>query len=505
MELDQFVSELQKSISVFTPEVTLAVTLMVALLADVIFKKEKNIAGIVAIIGFVVTAIFMFGQESTQPQQAFANMMAIDPFAQFFKYLILISSFVVVLMSFFYKELYTAGRSQGEYYSLIVGMTFGMFLLAGANNLLMIYLSVEIMSISSYILAGYTKEIKRASEASLKYVIYGAVSSGIMIYGISILFGLTGSLDLAGINEYMQYHDVNNLALLLASLMIIAGIGYKISAVPFHFWTPDVYEGAPITITAYLSVASKAAGFALLIRFLKAAFIDSSAGDGELWFMLSAVDWQFIIAVLSVLTMTLGNLVAIWQNNLKRLLAYSSIAHAGYLLMGVVVMDDVGVAAVLIYFLMYLFMNLGAFLVVMLLANKIGSEDLEDYAGIGYRAPVLGVSMVIFLISLTGLPPTAGFIGKLYIFTAVINAGSEWLWLAVVGVLNAVISLFYYVKIFRNMFVRGVDQEEKETYTFHPLAIALLMALVIPTLLFGIYFGPIIDWANNSVGIFLGN
>ena len=505
MELNQFVSELQKSISVFTPEVTLVVTLMVALLADIIFKKAKNIAGIIALVGFAVTAIFMFDQECGLQHNAFTSMIAIDPFAKFFKYLILISSFVVVLMSFFYKELYTKGRTQGEYYSLIIGMTFGMFLLAGANNLLMIYLAIEVMSISSYILAGYTKEIKRASEASLKYVIYGAVSSGIMIYGMSILFGLTGSLDLAGINAYLQVNDVSNVALLLSSLMIIAGIGYKISAVPFHFWTPDVYEGAPITITAYLSVASKAAGFALLIRFLKAAFISDASGDSEMWFMLNQVDWQFIIAVLAVLTMTLGNLVAIWQTNLKRLLAYSSIAHAGYLLMGVVVMDDVGVAAVLIYFLMYLFMNLGAFFVVMLLANKIGSEDIEDYVGIGYRAPILGVSMVIFLISLTGLPPTAGFIGKLYIFTAVLNAGSEWLWLAVVGVLNAVVSLFYYVKIFRNMFLRGMDQEDAENYSFHPLAIVLLMALVIPTLLFGIYFGPIVNWANNSVGIFLGN
>jgi len=505
MELNQFVSELQQSISVFTPEVSLAATLMVALLADVIFKKAKNIAAIIALIGFVVTAIFMFGQECGQQQQAFSNMIAIDPFAQFFKYLILLTSFIIVLMSFFFKELYSESRTQGEYYSLIVAMTFGMFLLVGANNLLMIYLSIEVMSISSYILAGYTKEIKRSSEASLKYVIFGAVSSGIMIYGMSILFGLTGSLDLAGINAYLQVNDVSHTAVLISGLMIIAGIGYKISAVPFHFWTPDVYEGAPITITAYLSVASKAAGFALLIRFLKAAFISDVSGESELWFMLSTIDWQFIIAILAVLSMTIGNLVALWQNNLKRLLAYSSIAHAGYLLMGVVVMDDIGVAAVLIYFVMYLLMNLGAFLVVMLLANKIGSEELDDYVGLGYKAPILGVSMVVFLVSLTGLPPTAGFIGKFYIFAAVLNAGSEWYWLAIVGVLNSVVSLFYYVKIIRDMYIKGVEKENESSFEFHPLATALVLALAIPTLIFGIYFGPIIDWANNSVGIFLGN
>jgi NADH-quinone oxidoreductase subunit N len=280
-------------------------------------------------------------------------------------------------------------------------MTLGMFLLSSSSNLIMMYLSIEIMSLSSYVLAGYTKEIKRASEASLKYVIYGAVSSGIMIYGISIIFGLTGSLNLYEINTFLANNDVNLWALLIPTLMIIAGIGYKISAVPFHFWTPDVYEGAPVTITALLSVASKAAGFAMLIRFVKIGFIDSAAG-GEYWTTLH-LDWQHIIALLSVLTMTLGNLVALWQTNVKRLLAYSSIAHAGYMLMGLVVMNDAGVAAILIYFFMYLFMNLGAFYFVLLIANKTGSENIEDYQGLGYKAPRISVCMVIFLISLTGL------------------------------------------------------------------------------------------------------
>jgi NADH-quinone oxidoreductase subunit N len=384
-------------------------------------------------------------------------------------------------------------------------MTFGMFLLSESINLIMVYLSLETMSISSYILAGYTKEIKRASEASLKYVIFGAVSSGIMIYGISLLYGLTGSLNLIEINQYIFSNNVNSFPLLLSGLMIVAGIGYKISAVPFHFWTPDVYEGAPITITAYLSVASKAAGFALLIRFLKMGFIntESLSGLSSVWQLLGQVDWKFIIAILSVLTMTLGNLVAVWQTNLKRLLAYSSIAHAGYMLMGVVVMTDAGVLAVLVYFIVYLFMNLGAFYVVMLLANKIGSEELDDYTGIGYKAPTLSVCMVIFLISLTGLPPTAGFIGKLYIFKAVLQA--DYIWLAVIGILNSVVSLFYYVKIFRNMFLRGVEAgETAKTFEFSAPSIIMLFIFVIPTLLFGIYYTPIVAWAESSVKIFLG-
>lgn len=503
--IEQFLIELQRSVSIFKPEFALVVTFLVAIIFDLIFKKSKNISGIIAILGFIVTFILMLWQDNSN-QSAFSKILSIDPFAQFFKYIILISSFIVVWMSFYYKELFANNRKVGEYYSLIVGMTFGMFLLAGSNNLLMVYLAIETMSISSYILAGYTKEIHRASEASLKYVIFGAVSSGIMIYGISILYGLTGSLNLFEINQSIQNGQVNHWALLISSIMIIAGIGYKISAVPFHFWTPDVYEGAPTTITALLSVASKAAGFAILIRFIKAGFIDiNSLNDQSIWALLplmSNLDWHFIIAVLSVLTMTLGNLVALWQSNLKRLLAYSSIAHAGYMLMAVSVMSDIGVVAVLVYFVFYLFMNLGAFLIVILLANQIQSEDIDDYKGIGYRAPVLGVLMVIFMISLTGLPPTAGFIGKLYVFAAVIDAG--YILLAVIGILNSVVSLYYYVKVLRNMYIRGVEENEnKEPYEFNPGAVVLVVLLAIPTLLFGIYWGPIVQWAQNSITILL--
>ncbi|ROL59715.1 NADH-quinone oxidoreductase subunit N [Bacteroidetes/Chlorobi group bacterium ChocPot_Mid] len=501
--IDQFIIELQKSISLFKPEATLAVTFVVALIADLIFKKSKNISGYISLIGFIVTFYFLFWQKG-QNYGTFTQMLSVDPFALFFKFLILLTSFFIILMSFFSKELYINNRSLGEYFSLIAGMTFGMFLLVGANNLIMIYLAIETMSISSYILAGYTKEIHRASEASLKYVIFGAVSSGLMIYGISILFGLTGTLNLFEINNFIANNNVNIYALFFSVFLILAGIGYKISAVPFHFWTPDVYEGAPITITALLSVASKAAGFAVLIRFVKAAFIDNTQLDSEgIWILISNIDWRFIIAVLSVLSMTLGNLVALWQTNLKRLLAYSSIAHAGYMLMGVAVMTDAGVTAVMIYFASYLFMNLGAFFVVTLLANKIGSEDIDDYKGIGYRAPILGVCMVVFLLSLTGLPPTFGFIGKWMVFSAVLE--SNFIWLAVIGVLNSVVSLFYYVKIFRNMYVRGVEENEnKENYQFHPIAIIVLLLLAIPTILFCLYPGPIANWAAASVGIFLG-
>ena len=494
------IEHLVTSAKLFQPETALVVTFLVALIFDLIFKKSKNITAYISLIGFIVTG-FLLSQQESAGSNIFASMLAVDSFGQFFKWIILLSSFIVVWMSFFSKELYEDDRKVGEYYSLIVGMSLGMFLLTSATNLIMIYLSIEIMSISSYVLAGYTKEIKRSSEASLKYVIFGAVSSGIMIYGISIIYGLTGSLNLYGVNVVLQAGIENHAALIMASLMIVAGFGYKISAVPFHFWTPDVYEGAPVTVTALLSVASKAAGFAVLIRFFRVAYIGGGADADGVWTLVSSVDWKFIIAVISVLTMTIGNFVAVWQTNVKRLLAYSSIAHAGYMLMGVVVMNDVGVTAVLVYFFVYLFMNLGAFLYVELVANKIGSEELDDYVGIGYRAPILASCMVLFLISLTGLPPTAGFIGKFYIFSAVLN--SDYIWLAVVGVVNSVVSLFFYVKVFRNMFLRGVDKEE-EAFHFSPGSIVLLVLLAIPTLLFGIYWSPIAEWAQKSAAIFLG-
>jgi NADH-quinone oxidoreductase subunit N len=289
--------------------------------------------------------------------------------------------------------------------------------------------------------------------------------------------------------------------LLTATIFIVVGFGYKISAVPFHFWTPDVYEGAPITITAFLSVASKAAGFAMMIRFFKVIFIDTTilAVPAGMWTSLYGFEWNKLLAILSVLTMTLGNLVAVWQDNLKRLLAYSSIAHAGYMLMGVVVLSNQGIAAVLIYLMMYLFMNLGAFFVVMLVANKTGSEDISAYRGLGYRAPLIGVAMAIFLVSLTGLPPTAGFIGKLYLFAALLDA--KWIWLAVVGALNSVISLYYYARVLRYMFLRN-PEGQTGSITLQRSEAILLLAFVIPTLLFGLYFGPLVELANASVQMF---
>jgi NADH-quinone oxidoreductase subunit N len=485
------------SIKLFQPETTLAATFCVLLLLDLVVRKKSGTPSAwVAILGLVLTGFFVTKQAAAGSTSIFFNMIAVDGFATFFKFVFLGSTLLVVIFSLQSEELKRSGRNMGEYYALLMALALGMTLMAGASNLLMMYLALELTSISSYILAGYTKQAEDSSEASLKYVIYGAVSSGMMLYGISILYGLTGSVDFYSVGRVLTMGDVNTIALIISGILIVVGFGYKISAVPFHFWTPDVYEGAPITITALLSVASKAAGFAMMIRFFRVVLFPMiEPGAAEI---LHGFEWNQILAILSVLTMTLGNLVAIWQNNLKRLLAYSSIAHAGYMLMGVVVLSNEGIAAVLIYFVVYLFMNLGAFYTVMIVANKTGSEDIEDYKGLGYRTPLVGVVMTIFLLSLTGVPPTAGFIGKLYLFAALINA--KWFWLAIVGVLNSVVSLYYYVRVLRNMFLRA-PEGVAEPLRFSAGQIAMLLVLVVPTILLGLYFSPLVEYAQAAVSM----
>lgn len=493
--------QILKDLQLFAPETALTFALLVAIITDLIFRRSSIPVAAVAMIGFIVTFALLIPQ-ATMHTTIFSNMIAVDSFAFFFKLVIMLSAMLIVLFSLDSGELNSAGRRLGEYYSLLIALTLGMMLMAGASNLLMMYLALELSSITSYILSGYTREAQDSSEASLKYVIYGALSSGLMLYGISIIYGMTGSLDIYAINQSLAKGEMNNLLLLIAGILTIAGFGYKISAVPFHFWTPDVYEGAPVTITAFLSVASKAAGFAMMIRFLKVTFIDANvvALPHGTWASIQGFDWMTVVAALSVLTMTLGNLVAIWQNNMKRLLAYSSIAHAGYMLMGVVVLTNEGLSAILIYFIVYLFMNLGAFYVVMLIADKIGSEDIEDYKGIGPKAPLVTVALTIFLISLTGLPPTAGFIGKLYLFTALLDG--KWIWLAVVGAINSVISLYYYARVLRNMYLRSDERHAGTSLEFSYLQKAIVLVLLIPTILLGLYFTPLVQLAQASVKIF---
>ncbi|PID57310.1 MAG: NADH-quinone oxidoreductase subunit N [Ignavibacteriae bacterium] len=497
---------LANDLSLIVPEIVVSVTLLVIVIFDLIYNKDKSIIPYIGIVGLFIALYYSISDlnitthlfKVSNADNKF-GLLTVDPFAGYFKIIILVTSILIVFFSKASVEIQKISNRSGEYYALLFGMILGMMFMTTASDLIMIYISVELLSLSSYVLAGFTKSSLRNSEASLKYLLYGAVSSGFMLFGMSILFGLTGTTNLLSMNEALSEISINTFVYSFAIILIFAGIGFKISAAPFHFWTPDVYEGSPISITAFLSVASKAAGFAILIRFIKATFfVESIEGS---WILLEGFDWQKFIIVISVLTMTLGNFAAIWQDNLKRMLAYSSIAHAGYMLLGVAVLSNQGLVAVLIYFLVYLLMNIGAFYIIMLIANQIKSENINDYNRLGYASPFLGVSLTIFLISLTGLPPTAGFISKLYIFISVLDAGM--LIVAVIAVLNSVVSLYYYIRVLKHMFISKAENEpEKLNVSLNDIVFILI--LLVPTILFGVYFSPIVDFAQSCLQIFVG-
>ncbi|MEX0648983.1 MAG: NADH-quinone oxidoreductase subunit N [Balneolaceae bacterium] len=493
------VENILHSISHFFPEIVIVITLCVIIIADLFVKKKSHTTGWILFCGVALAGFFVFLQTGWN-ESVFYNMVAVDQFASFFKVLVVIISLFVILFSMKSGELDEYKVRISEYYMLLAGMILGMFLMVGSTNLLLMYLAFEMTSISSYVLTGFTKRSEKSAEASMKYIIYGAVSSGIFIYGISLLIGITGEMDIYGINAVLVSGIDQPLILSISVLMIIVGLGFKLAIVPFHFWAPDVYEGAPITIAAFLAVASKFAAFAMLIRFFTVSFM-GAGGIGELgvWQTLEGMNWNLVLAVTAALAMIVGNLTALRQDNIKRMLAYSSIAHAGYILMGLVVLTNEGTAAILIYTFMYLFMNLGAFYVAMLFSNQLKTESIEEYKGLGYRAPFVSVSLTVFLVALTGFPPTAGFIAKLYIFGSAVSAG--WFWLVTIAGITTVISLFYYIRVVRNMFLYRPDKAVLPLQ-FDLASRLILLFLLVPTLLLGIYFTPVIEFARHSIKMF---
>jgi len=486
-----------QSIKYFIPELIIVATVLIGIIADLVYSKKKSYkVGFWILGGLIISFILVLMHNEHNVITLFTDMVTLDPFGVLFKTIILFASIIIVLVSRYNNEF--KGYGTGEYYVLIAIMTFGMMLMVAAVDLILIYLAIETVSIMSFVLAGYLKKEKRSNESALKYVIYGAFSSGLMLFGLSILFGLTDSTKLCMIGHGIeQLGGTANFALIISFVLILAGFAYKISIVPFHFWTPDVYEGAPTTITAFLSVAPKAAGFAVVIRFFHIVFGDAGALEAGNWFTFTDLPWSQIIALLAVLTMTLGNVVAIQQDNLKRMLAYSSIAHAGYMLMVIPVLSTDSIFAISFYLFVYMIMNLGAFIGIIAIKNETGGETFKDYVGLGWRMPILGVIMTIFMFSLTGLPPTAGFIGKFYLFAALIEGGPQFYWIAFVGVINSVISLYYYMRVVKVMYFDGESQKQLK----HPvLPITLiLIGLAFFTILFGIYWSPIADWVRNSL------
>jgi len=488
-----------ESLKYFLPEIVLVGGMLLVILFDLMVSFRKAIPYLVlwllGVVFFISANMLVQGVDAT----LFEGLIRLNGFTLFFKLLFTLATGLTILFSL------TAQKNhQGvEYYALLLISTLGLFLLASANDLLMIYLGLEVVSICSYLLVASLKGALKSSEAGLKYVIYGAIASGIMIYGMALLYGLYGTVALPELTNAVTNtpkFGAGILTLTAALFMVFVGFGYKIAAVPVHMWCPDVYEGAPTEITAFLSVAPKAAGFAIIIRF----FFDMIPAVPTLNIpnaMQFQEYWQTILAVIAVLTMTVGNLAALHQTNLKRLLAYSSIAHAGYILMGLVIMSSSGMQAMVLYLPIYLFMNMGAFFVVYIIERQTGKVDIGEYEGLGWRMPFLGVMMAIFLFSLVGLPPLAGFIGKLYLFAAVISA--KWYILAVLGVMNGVISLYYYARIVRAMFLT-VPQRNSEAITKTPLGVfdsVLLLIFVVPVLVLGLWWTPLIQIINKALGI----
>ena len=476
----------------FTPEILLVVFAAAVIILDLLVKnRESQKVAYLSLVGLGCTLVAILVTNSVfgtnEPISLFLGMIRLDKFAVFFKILLLLATAATILFSLRSEEI--DGKLKGEYYALLLAVTFGMFLMASSTNLLMIFISLETVSLTSYILAGFLTHSPRSSEAAFKYITYGAVASGTMLFGLSLLFGMTGTGDLATISirlpEVLASGEVTALGLLIAITFILAGIGYKIASVPFHMWSPDVYEGAPIPITAFLSVASKAAGFALFIRFFHSGFNKPE--------IMQSVDWGLLLAIISALTMTVGNLAALPQRNVKRLLAYSSIAHGGYLLMGAVLLTPEGLGAIIFYLIVYFFMNLGAFYVVVLIANEAGSEMIDGYRGLATRAPFVAAAMAIFLFSLTGIFPFAGFFGKWLLFNAVISEGMYWL--AIIGLLNSVVSLYYYARIVKAMYLEST--EDTESFSFSKDTIVLLSVFVVPTILIG--FLPIFYTLSEKI------
>ena len=485
-----------QSLEFFIPELILTITILAALITDLFVKKSKtNMIGWVLGVGLVVVGLSVHNLSSVPPTTLFLDMIVIDPFSSFMKIVIILSTLLVIVASWVNDEL--EKYRKGEYFTIMGIMVMGLFLMTSSVDIIMLYISIEVVSIMSFVLAAYLKLDTRSNEAGLKYVIYGAFSSGVMLFGLSIVYGLAGSTNYFAIQDTLSSLDGSaNPALIMALLMIFAGFGYKISSVPFHFWTPDVYEGSPSTITAYLSVAPKAAGFAMIIRFFHQVFSDSIGLTSN---AIGSTDlpWPEIIGVLAVVTMTMGNLVAIQQKSIKRMLAYSSIAHAGYMMLALPVLSMEAVESVMIYLFIYVFMNLGAFFIVIFVKNKTGGESFEDFEGLGWKMPIVGAFMTLFMLSLTGLPPTAGFVGKLYIFKTLVGAGSEFLWLVVAGGVNSVISLYYYFHVVKVMFLGG---KRSDVITYPPSTIfGLMIFTAVPSLLLGLYWNPLASWVKDSL------
>ncbi len=467
------------------PEIFLSVLAMALLLINVFAPSgQKSYLAYISFFGIVATAVLV-GAGWGGHIESFSGSVILDNFATFFKMIFLLAAGLTVLITDQYME--REGCNHGELYPLILFTVVGMMLMASGTDLMTIFLGLEVMSVSLYVLAGVNRENKKSNEAGLKYFLLGAFSTGFLLYGMALIYGATGTTrvyQIASIVGQMTLPSAN-VMLLAGMLLMMTGFAFKIAAAPFHMWTPDVYEGAPTPMTAFMSAGPKAAGFAALLRILLVALPTLQ------------VEWSQLLWVLAVLTMTVGNITALRQDNIKRILAYSSIAHAGYALVGLVAGNGTGTAGILFYMLSYAFMNIGAFAIIILIAKKGETNgNVMDFAGLGFKRPVLAVAMTIFLFSLAGMPPTAGFIGKFYLFSGAIQEG--YIWLAVIGVLNSAASVYYYLRVMVYMYMKDPTEEFEWTQVTAPVALALIIA-VAGSLIPGIVPSIILEYAQQAV------
>ncbi len=475
------------NLNVIMPEVILSVLGMALLLVNVFVpSKSKGYLAWLSLVG-IVGAGFAAATGWGAHVSGFSGSVVQDNFATFFKVTFLVAAGLAVLISDQYME--REDCNQGELYPIILFTTVGMMLLASGTDLMTIFLGLELMSISLYILAGFNRSSVKSNEAGMKYFLLGAFSTGFLLYGMALVYGVTGTTRVAKIAEIIAKMSTpsDNTMLLIGMFLLLTGFLFKIAAAPFHMWTPDVYEGAPTPMTAFMSAGPKAAGFAAMLRLLLVAFPTMVA------------EWSDLLWILAVLTMTIGNFTALRQDNIKRMLAYSSIAHAGYALVGLTAANSTGTAGILFYMLSYAFMNIGAFAVIILVGKKgEANGTVMDFAGLGKKHPLLAATMALFLLSLAGMPPTAGFIGKFYLFSGAIQEG--YIWLAIIGVLNSAASVYYYLRVTVYMYFKPGEEEFEWVTVTAPIALALVVAAA-GSLIPGVIPSMLLQFAVEAVKI----
>ncbi|CAH2032212.1 NADH-quinone oxidoreductase subunit N [Trichlorobacter ammonificans] len=473
------------NLATIMPEVILSIMAMVLLLVNVFVPSRQKTyltwLSLLGIIGAGCSAASGWGQNIS----SFSGSVVLDNFAIFFKLTFLVSAGLAVLISDQYME--RENCNHGELYPLILFATTGMMLMASGTDLMTVFLGLELMSITLYVLAGFHRATLKSNEAGLKYFLLGSFSTGFLLYGMALIYGVTGTTRIAKIAATIAQTgiDQSNTLLLAGMLLILTGFAFKIAAAPFHMWTPDVYEGAPTPMTAFMSAGPKAAGFAAFLRLFLVAF------------PTLMVQWTELLWILAVLTMTIGNLTALRQDNIKRMLAYSSIAHAGYALVGFVAANATGTTGILFYMLSYAFMNIGAFAVIVLVGKQGETNGtVQDFAGFGHKRPLLAAVMSLFLFSLAGMPPTAGFIGKFYLFSGALEQG--YLWLVIIGVLNSAASVYYYLRVMVYMYMKPADEEFDWVRVGAPVSLALVIS-VAGSLIPGIVPSLLLQFAQQAV------